>query len=188
MTSLPPCWRAKTKLFHCFSPPTWLPWKPSIRTAGCNKRFQSLVFVLTPLNFGQAWLPARIFTFFKTTAHDCESGLLGLHCLHCRSNFGDLYFRHSSNGPVEFANFRNKRRFRWRPVYRLFLYVTLTRHRYPLKALFIFQLFSSGYPIEHTQIVVRHHIAYFQLNLCGVCYYVLSKVRPGCQVFQAIEC
>ena len=142
----------------------------------------------TPLNFGQAWLPARIFTFLKTTAHGCESGLLGPYCLHCRSNFGDLYFRHSSNDSVEFANFRNKRRFRWCPVYRLFLYVTLTRHRYPLKALFIFQLFSSGYPIEYTQIFVRHHIAYFQLNLCRVCYYVLSKVRPGCQVFQAIDC
>ena len=44
VTSLPPCWRAKAthfsslgnkiyfhaKLFHCFSPPTWPPWKSSI--------------------------------------------------------------------------------------------------------------------------------------------------------------
>ena len=35
VTLLTPCWKAKTmhfhgKLFHCFSPPTWPPWKPSV--------------------------------------------------------------------------------------------------------------------------------------------------------------
>ena len=59
-----------------------------VRTAACNKSFQSLVFVPTQLHFGQwnslpfclrslivKW-PTRIVHFSLATAHDCETGLL----------------------------------------------------------------------------------------------------------------
>ena len=60
-----------------------------VRTAGCNKTFQSLVFILTQLHFRQ-WNSLPILSakfdcqvarqnsvhFSLATAHDCETGLL----------------------------------------------------------------------------------------------------------------
>ena len=59
------------------------------QTAGCNKSFQSLVFVLTQLHFGQ-WTRLLFLTAkfdcpvtrqnvsLLATAHDCETGLLSV--------------------------------------------------------------------------------------------------------------
>ena len=84
VTSLAPCWRAKTihflsalgnkiyfhaKLFHCFSPPTWPPWKPSILSLRFQWNFENAFVCERGMSVcvgvracGRAYVRAMLFT------------------------------------------------------------------------------------------------------------------------------